>query len=167
VVAHRKTHTTVATCEECQKTFGKNRNLQAHIRRVHAGIKQSGSHLCDWEDCKREFSSKNALKVHLATVHEKIKPYTCEKCKKSFGHKHLLVRHRRTHEREHESEEGKGEGDLRNEVSVETLLVERLTGAGEYLEGREIECPVVECKKRFMREYDLQRHIQSVHPPVA
>jgi uncharacterized Zn-finger protein len=132
------------------------------VRRVHAKINPIGGQVCEREDCGKEFSSKNALKVHIATVHDGIKPYQCETCTKSFGHKHLLVRHRRIHDT---NDGGKEEEDLDETVDLlddPPNVVERLTGSGSY-EERHLECPVTDCRKRFRREYDLHRHNQSFH----
>ncbi|PJF19176.1 hypothetical protein PSACC_01028 [Paramicrosporidium saccamoebae] len=162
VVAHRRLHSSGVVCNECGKTFGRRRNMQAHVRRVHAKIDPVGGQVCEREGCGKEFSSKNALKVHTATVHDGIKPYQCETCTKSFGHKHLLVRHCRIHSTDHEKEDL---GEPAPAVLVDGLpnLVTRLTGSGVY-EERHLECPFIDCRKRFQRDYDLHRHLQSFHP---
>jgi hypothetical protein len=42
-------------------------------------------------------------------------------------------------------------------------VLERLTGI-KYAVKRQLACPVDGCKKRFMRDYDIERHIESFHP---
>lgn len=161
VVAHRKNAhppTTSFPCEECEKVFNRKRNLQAHTRRVHAKLEDKIGQACSWEDCDKLFSSKSALKVHIATVHENKKPYTCEECGKCFGHKHLLVRHRRIHNQEPKIESSPEESKSPN-------IMELLTGDPQPLE-RQYVCHIKECRRVFMRQYDLDRHALSSHSSV-
>lgn len=174
-VAHRRTHETEfvqgLTCPECGKAFGRRRNLQSHIRGVHEGLRKVAR--CDWSGCGRIFSSPGALRVHQAAVHEGRKPYECETCHKCFGHKHLLVRHRRTHqsaEQEQRSENVPTPQETDQEQRVNQVeddlqaasLVEALIG-GTRKDIVVLECPFLECRRVFHRDYDLRRHLCSAH----
>lgn len=172
VVAHRReTHRTAAPmrCGACEKSFGSARNLHAHIQRVHVktGREDLCKHPCPYRvECPdRHFSSRSALKVHVATVHEGRRPYRCEQCEKTFGHKHLLARHRRTHDAKPPpapAKETLGKGTGRGRPAVGTTLLERLTGTAGRGE-RPHECPVPSCRQRFHRAYDLDRHCACRH----
>ena len=154
-VAHRsKEHSSLqeSTCPECGKLFHRRRTLAAHIRRLHAGVRGSSDsgQICPRPECAKGFSSRSALKVHIATVHEGRKPYGCEACGRTFGHKHLLVRHRRIHERQEGADPPRK--DHQTQVVPETVV-----------RKREHECPVSSCRRAFWRIYDLRRHMVAVH----
>lgn len=164
VVKHRReAHPppTAHGCGLCGRTFGKARNLRLHVERIHMGLRvgdrPSCAFPCTWPGCERAFSSRNAAKVHLATVHENLRPYGCEQCGRSFGHKHLLTRHRRTHK----DEEMVESASLPTVVDAPSL-VDRLVGSGYFGEARPLGCP--QCHQRFVRAYDLQRHLSAFHP---
>ena len=159
VVKHRKEmHQPMISCSECGKEMKGGRHLQAHIRRVHARVKGNERFGC--EICSRSFSSKNAVKVHRATVHEGRKPYCCDQCGKSFGHKHLLARHRRSHD---PKDVVIPVDDQLIRQSQQEQVIERLTCVNYVIE-RQLTCPVDGCRKRFMRDYDVERHVESLHP---
>lgn len=44
-------------------------------------------------------------------------------------------------------------------------IIDIITGAG-YENGRELICPADNCPYRFSRAYDLDRHVQSMHPDI-
>lgn len=44
--------------------------------------------------------------------------------------------------------------------AVEEQVMERLVG----VEKRQFECCDVTCRRKFVREYDLQRHLTACHP---
>ena len=141
-------------CGECEKGFAKPRYLKLHVGRVHARLQVGTLFRCEWEGCGKSFSSKNAVKVHKATVHEKIKAYACERCGKNFGHKHLVVRHRRTHDKTKVVPEER--------MIKSYSLVDRLVGT-DLEEQRPFICPVLPCTQRFIREFDLKRHLDAFH----
>jgi len=141
----------------------KKPSLDAHVKRMHQGVTlnlnlATKRFACDFEECKEQqkvFASKYGLKVHVATVHKKRKPWQCGVCEAAFGHKHLLVRHRRLHEKSLEA----------NEIDAheqEADPVDELTGGGNR-EERPFECTIKECRRRFLREYDLDRHTEACH----
>lgn len=169
-VKHRKNehqNTLSISCVECGKNFAKPRYLKLHIDRVHAQVMSKKRFPCEWPECGRVFSSRNAVKVHVATVHEKSKPYSCEHCGRTFGHRHLVARHRRSHQ----VVQAENETDVREDVkdsdnyspTQKTPLVDRLLGL-PYESSRQHECPLIGCRMRFFRSYDLQRHMDSSHP---
>lgn len=113
---------------------------------------------CTWNGCNKILSSKKILDVHIKTTHLKHKPFACDVCDSRFGHKHLLVRHKRIHDRE-QQESGEPE-EPSNEVNIREL-----TGL-EY-EERQIPCSVDGCLYRFTRVYDLERHLKKIHPEIV
>lgn len=91
VLKHRKTHTDDLYCSLCLVRFETSKSFGAHVRSKHKPA--SAQHEC--LTCLKKFSSKYSLNVHNKTVHLKEKPYSCDSCRESFSHKHLLARHKR------------------------------------------------------------------------
>lgn len=52
----------------------------------------------------------------------------------------------------------------RESLTRQPTMIERISGSGYENTGREIPCIVETCNYRFAREYDLQRHVISLHP---
>ena len=109
-----------------------------------------------------------SLRVHVRVTHEGLRPFACTfpDCKSSFAHKHLLVRHRRIHER-NEQPSPNTSSEAVSESSSRTL-VDELTGGDyeKYAEetGRVYTCPVsTQCAFRFRRLYDQKRHVETAH----
>lgn len=94
----------------------------------------------------------------MRTVHNNEKPFVCgfEGCGKSFGLKKVLQRHEWTHTQPPPHRE-------RRKVVKEVGLIDELVGTGYQDTGRNIRCPLDRCEWLFTREYDLQRHIASMH----
>lgn len=97
----------------------------------------------------------------MLAVHETERPFACPHCDVAYGYKKLLVKHM---ERMHNSLPAEEEmipetidPRLTDEFSLQNLV------GLDYVEGREIECPVEGCGRRFGRTYDLDRHLQAVH----
>lgn len=167
LVAHKRdVHSPTNTCSECGKTFLHRRSLLAHIRRVHARIPTDSSvNQCMAEGCGKTYSSRNALKVHMMSVHEGVRPYSCSECDKTFAHKHLVTRHRRLHHTQADSFVKEPDNDKRVSDTSVSLLEEI---SGDVREGkRKYICPNLDCRKRFMRQYDLERHTNATHPIVV
>lgn len=161
----------VFACPECEKTFSKARYLGLHTQRLHASftatntttpslLDRKAHWICNWVDCGKQFSSKNALKVHRATVHEGVKAYGCEKCERRFGHKHLLIRHRRTHEEKNLELKKVIKNNLEGEKTT-NLWLDQLWINGE--SDKPLGCPFSGCNCRYGRQYDLQRHLAAAH----
>jgi general transcription factor IIIA len=101
-------------CTICEKKFKTKQHLQTHIKIHDPDREMFKCHLCD-----KDFTTTANLGVHLRTAHQIIKrkegeeedslsviiQHQCTTCNKTFKHKHLLVRHKRTHQ------DMEGEGD--------------------------------------------------------
>jgi hypothetical protein len=86
-------------------------------------------------------------------VHEKVKPFVCD-CGRAFGFKKVLQRHELTHTQPAPPRERKVR---------KTRIIDAIAGiAGDEL-ARNIVCLVEGCDRRFLRDYDLRRHVASVH----
>jgi general transcription factor IIIA len=93
----------------------------------------------------------------VRTTHEHVKPFVCsfEECGMAFGFKKVLQRHELTHTQPIP----RG----RKKVVKELGFIDEIAGTGYEESGRDIECTITGCGWRFTREYDLQRHLSSVH----
>lgn len=97
----------------------------------------------------------------MRTVHEKVKPFICglEGCGKAFGFKKVLQRHELTHTMP-------APVRTRKRVTKEVGVIDEIAGTGYEATGRDIACIVDGCEWRFTREYDLQRHLGSMHKDI-
>lgn len=142
----------ILICEECGKgPFKSEASFRQHGRIHLAPFTAPIKHTCP--QCEKNFSSRSSLKAHVKAVHSTQLPFVCDDCGKAYGYKKLLKRHI---EKIH----------MAAEVEVatpETLNVS--CGADEeiFFKERSLTCPVKECRRRFFRQYDLDRHIQSIH----
>lgn len=133
-------------CEECGKgPFKSESSLRQH-NRVHFNLVEPLiKHFCP--KCEKEFCSRSNLKSHLIAVHSSELPFVCHECGKSYGYKKLLKRHiEKKHIHSQTTEE--------LSVSADDLLIKK---------ERNVICPNQNCHRRFFRQYDLDRHIQSAH----
>lgn len=109
--------------------------------------------------CGKSFTRKHALKVHVQTVHENARPFECPICQSTFGHKHLLARHISTvHEVSNSLKASDEPPEVGETVSVELTASEFLGGLA-YERDRPFPCN--QCRLRFSRQYDLDRHLSS------
>ena len=77
-------------CDYCEKSFI---DLQAHIDRVHKGIK---NHEC--KECGKAFFKFSNMKDHIDIVHKKMKPFQCNVCPyKAINNGKLNYHHKRVH----------------------------------------------------------------------
>lgn len=79
-------------CPICQRVFKSKCNLSQHMQ-VH-NPKKEGCYPC--AKCSKILPSIRALEIHART-HSGVKPFTCEECGTSFGHKVHLRRHMNKH----------------------------------------------------------------------
>ena len=170
------------TCTECGLKCSSQATLKSHIDVRHGGldIDARRTHVCSESDCGASFTKKGNLNVHIQTVHGE-KRFVCGRvaskdlkgveawdgmdgCEAPFASKARLIDHIR---KAHLGLEGKPTGKpkkpkraRRNDISALT----RLTGSGYAEEsGRSITCLISDCAYRFLREYDLEVHLQSYH----
>ncbi len=157
VVAHRKSEHQKKSaagdalneliCEECGKgPFKSEASFKQHGKIHLAPFAAPVKHACP--QCEKEFASRSSLKAHVKAVHSTELPFVCEECGKAYGYKKLLKRHiEKVHLKAEIAE------DSKNTEITEIFFKER-----------SLTCPVKECRRRFFRQYDLERHIQSIHP---
>lgn len=90
-------------------------------------------------------------------MHENVKPFVCgfEGCGKAFGYRKVLQRHELWHTQPVRRE--------RNKITKKVSVVDEIAGTGYEETGRDIICTVTGCEWRFVRDYDLQRHLRSMH----
>lgn len=160
VVAHRKNeHKRILICSECGKSSFKSETAyKQHLKSHFETLEEKAKHFCP--QCGKDFTSRNNLKAHVQAVHSTTLPFACSLCDAAYGYKKLLQKHMAKVHNSSCPEE------LPMTVSPQQLTdafsLEALVGL-DYVNAREISCPVESCKRRFMRQYDLDRHMESTH----
>lgn len=91
--------------------------------------------VCTFEGCQKEFITKGHLKTH-ELIHSGDRPYTCEKCDKSYSRSGRLKIHLRTH--------------------VNLIIFNRNLQTGE----KPFVCPFDNCEKTFTEKGNLKTHIR-------
>ncbi|XP_063837093.1 zinc finger protein 675-like isoform X1 [Ostrinia nubilalis] len=81
-------------CDQCDKTFSSNSNLNHHVKYKHLMVHREAKYTC--EDCGRKFKTKRVLTGHML-VHSGEKNFECEVCKKKFGRLSSLKEHLKIH----------------------------------------------------------------------
>ncbi|OZJ04068.1 hypothetical protein BZG36_04660 [Bifiguratus adelaidae] len=159
----RENHQT-HTCEICQRPFKKRAYLTRHLK-THQ--KDRPEFECWWEGCDKSFSSNKSLNVHVRASHEGIRPFCCdfEQCGKAFAHKHLLIRHKRLHERTDEEIEQAQKRKYKKENTSNVSTLHQLVGShyGEDGSKRDKPCPHAGCPFVFTRQWDVDRHVLKYH----
>ena len=164
VVAHRKSEhskklvvpagesVNSLICEECGKgPFKSEASFRQHGKIHSLPFEPPVKHACP--QCEKEFVSRSSLKAHVIAVHSTELPFVCGECGKAYGYKKLLKRHI---EKVHmNTEDVKGDDDTKTDS---------VTAVDIFFKERSLICPVKDCRRRFFRQYDLERHIQSIHP---
>ena len=142
------------TCSEpgCGRAFTRKGNLNTHFRMVHEGRSfvcggidlSTLKHIADWNGhnaCGQALSTKANLAEHIRTAH-------------------MGLDHSRKRKTNLNAGSSQGRSSRRKEVSAFT----RLTGSGYREEtGRNIPCVLSDCNFHFLREYDLEIHLESGH----
>lgn len=175
------------TCLDCGLRCSSNRELKVHIE-IHHGLDldERRTHVCPEDGCGRAFTKKGNLNVHIQTVHEG-KRVVCgsidlsalheiggwdgsDACGRAFTSKLSLKEHIRSahlgldHARKRKSkgtDSSQTNGTSRKKATSSLLW---LTGSGyEHESGRGMACVFSYCDYRFMREIDLQSHLELYH----
>ncbi|XP_059047319.1 zinc finger protein 658B-like [Achroia grisella] len=139
------------SCEQCGGNFVNRSKLQAHIKRVHLGLKYNKNIVC--EVCGKKCTSNASLRYHQRT-HTGEKPYSCATCSKRFSDNNQL----RIHTRTHTGERPYCCAACGKRFSQKPALNRHYrvhTGAKPY------ECQF--CSKTFSQSNSLKLHVRTVH----
>lgn len=172
------------TCETCGKACETNRALMAHMDIEHSSLTERQRFECTEPGCGRKFTKAGNMKVHIQTVHAKTKKFICgefdlskskkvegwtgQGCGFSFGTKANLEEHVRT---QHLNLPGTSRPNQKNKSEKKSRVgpkkasdtaASMLTGFG-YEVDRPIACLEPTCPQRFMRNGDLETHMDMVH----
>ncbi|XP_006628082.2 general transcription factor IIIA, b [Lepisosteus oculatus] len=92
-------HQELLQCDQCSRTFKRNRLLQEH-QRIH----QEGRPIlhCPREGCQRTYTTPFNLQSHILSFHEEQRPFACPHpgCGKAFAMRQSLQRHGVVHDPE-------------------------------------------------------------------
>ncbi|KAL0227730.1 hypothetical protein RCL1_003873 [Eukaryota sp. TZLM3-RCL] len=90
----RQAHSSTLRCPHCPARFRKRCHYDVHVETHNVNRTLLP---CPHPGCGKFFTSDFNLNTHFNSVHAKIKPHVCNVCNRSFAHKHVLTRHKRTH----------------------------------------------------------------------
>ena len=174
------------TCMECGQKCKSLQDLKSHLEVFHEGFDVNGpkAHVCCHQGCGRAFTKKGNLDMHIQISHNPNRSVcrgtdlsTLSKvtnwnglnlCGKALTTNVAFEEHIRTAHQElapsrkaqRQTSRGIFDGSARERgVSILT----RLTGTDYEEDERNIWCLVIGCHHRFVREYDLEIHLQSCH----
>ncbi|MCJ1234232.1 Strongly-conserved Zn-finger binding protein (TFIIIA) [Varicellaria rhodocarpa] len=157
-VSERRTHP--CTVDDCVRSFTRRSNLLVHMRTVHKDEKDFVCGTFDlstskipagWNTksaCGKAFTTKGNLIEHVRTAH--------------LGLDHNRKAEQQKKKQVRDQENQKKEKNWTREKNV--LEIARLTGlAYEVDDRRQIPCLQLGCAHRFIRDYDLNVHLQAKH----
>ncbi|KAG5669534.1 hypothetical protein PVAND_017421 [Polypedilum vanderplanki] len=178
IYGHMKTcHQTLEECNLCGKEI---RNLNQHMRRVHAKENEkikcqichktlknqfcmrkhlkthNKQHQCQL--CGYKFSFNNQLKEHQK-VHKNQFAFRCEKCQKNFNSSSILKRHLKTHDKNRIKKYKCSQCEY--STHRKNLLKNHLKSHNKHRE-KNLKCP--KCDYKTDRKAHLKRHLQTHNP---
>lgn len=173
------------TCSTCGKACETNRALVAHMDIEHSSLTDRQRFECPEPGCGRKFTKAGNMKVHIQTVHAKTKKFICgqfdlskskktegwngQGCGYSFGTKANLEEHVRTQHLNLPGTSRPGQKSKPPGSRVRSPAVKKMEDAASLLTGygyekdRPIACLESSCPQRFMRNGDLETHMDMVH----
>ncbi|CAH2064667.1 unnamed protein product, partial [Iphiclides podalirius] len=145
------TPTPTLPCPQCDGQFVTRSRLQAHVKRVHLGLKYDRNVVC--ELCGKKCTSAAALRYHQRR-HTGERPFACNACHKRFAERGLL----RVHARTHSGERPYACHACHKRFAQKPALNRHYrvhSGARPY--------SCAQCSKCFSQSNSLKVHIRSVH----
>ena len=176
------------TCGECGLQCSTQATLKSHVEIQHGvlGIDERRTHTCPDTGCGRGFTKKGNLDTHLRLVHGN-KSFVCggvdmtalkkvgdwdgqNACGRALSTKANLIEHIRTvhmgldHSRKAKAKPNTSSSKEGSSGQKKVSALTRLTGSGYGEEtGRRITCILSDCSFRFLRDYDLEIHLETAH----
>ena len=83
----RRLHSIKFNCDQCDKSFGYNKDLNRHKRNVHC----VAEYQC--MECKKFFKTQRSLNVHGQVHQENKEAFACQVCDKHYSTKYVLDNH--------------------------------------------------------------------------
>lgn len=150
-------------CDSCPKKFVKSGRLRDHIDEFHGHSKSIDDRftckLCKTV-CNRKNDmklSKESYKIHISLPHK----FPCRSCDMRFTNKGKLDAHSQSHQR-------KSEGVSANECPICSARFSDLHKLKEHKkEPHKFSCKDSKCRKKFVNESSLERHLQRKHKEFA
>jgi hypothetical protein len=170
----RKEH---VNCVFCEVKCGSLADLERHVDMYHSGttVEDRKTVECTWEGCGKKFTRVSNLNTHIRTAHEGLR-FVCGQVD-TFGTEDIADWNW--------AEEGCGQefiSKLKLEEHVRYVHLGRkrpprlytvksaLPGEADEMSAavptRTIPCSVEGCEAKFIRHFDLDKHLQKDHPEL-
>ena len=175
-------------CNECGRKCRSARELARHFEMLHGaqGLDERKIYVCSEPDCDKKYTTKSNLTAHVRQGHRTSRTVVCQDvdrsalrriagwdgsnaCEKACRSKRALEEHIRTEHmgfppRKARIQPVSTKSHSGKQTEPKTKAIGLLTGTA-YAEGpeRNISCLMPACDFKFIREYDLERHLQARH----
>ena len=142
-------------CHQCDNTYPQNKQLQAHVKSVHEGLKYA----CN--QCEKQYADQSNLKIHIESKHEGIK-YACNLCDYQAKRQECLTPHILS---KHKGIKVKYACNQCKQQFTEhrSLKIHMQQSAHE---GYQYSCKCNQCDQQFTTQSNLLSHIQYEHEGV-
>lgn len=147
---NQKHHTTIFSCDQCDKTYDKRSSYLYHQRTKHTN---PSNFKFQCSVCNKKFAYNNDLIRHTR-IHTNEKPFSCNYCGKQFTDRSTHLKHERIHSgiKMFQCDQCPKSFTLKFVLDNHVLTH---TGIKNFI------CP--ECGKRFLRKSKMKDHFFRIH----
>ncbi|KAI5637208.1 zinc-finger double domain-containing protein [Phthorimaea operculella] len=129
-------------CNDCDRSFTNNTNLQYHLKYHHEARARERKHLCTI--CGRGFTEKKTMENHVRT-HTGERPFECPHCESKFAQKYAMHTHVKK---------------IHMKIDCSNTFLDAVT----FTEGLEVS--MRHCESKFAQKYAMHTHVKKIHMKI-